>query len=669
MTLSSAQVPAGIGLDLPHHDGSALYVSTETPRLGERVTVWLRVPAAATGPDDPPFDAAYVRLLHDAEPRFAAAVVDTERSTEHETWWRAELTCRNRVTSYRWLLAGGPVGWLWVNGAGAHLRDVPDGADFRIVAAPEPLPQWPLDAVVYQIVPDRFARSAAADHRPTPDWAVPAAWSDPVEVRSPDAGSRQLYGGDLDGITEHLDHIAALGADVIYLTPFFPGRSNHRYDAHTFDAVDPVLGGDAALRRLTDAAHARGIRVLGDFTSNHTGVTHEWFVAARADETAPERAFYFFGPQGRYAAWLDVPSLPKLDHSSPELRRRLFGDPQGVIRRWLGPDGGLDGWRVDVANMTGRHQDADLHHEVARELRAASVAANPDALVVAEHCHDTSTDLTGDGWHGVMNYAGFTRPVWTWLTSPANPDGPSDFLGQPVRVPQLPGELVADAMLDFTSRIPWVALVRSFTLLGSHDTSRIRTLVGGDPALVRVAAGLLFTMPGTPMVTYGDEIGMPGRFGEDGRRPMPWPAGQGGQEGTKGAGWDEDLLAAYRELVALRRGSVALRRGGMRWVYAAGDVLVYLREAPGESALVHVARAAHDPIRIDLRDLPQARAARTALGGGASIDASRLTLSAVGPSVSVVMWPSATGAAVDGIAAPPRGRAATPPSRRGEGQG
>jgi alpha-glucosidase len=118
-----------------------------------------------------------------------------------------------------------------------------------------------------------------------------------------------------------------------------------------------------------------------------------------------------------------------------------------------------------------------------------------------------------------MNYAGFTRPVWTWLTSPTNPDAPADFLGQPVRVPRLPGELVADAMIDFTSRIPWATLVRSFTLLGSHDTSRIRTLVGGDLALVRAAAGLLFTMPGTPMVTYGDEIGMRGRFGEDGRPP------------------------------------------------------------------------------------------------------------------------------------------------------
>ena len=153
----------GVGLDRPHHDGSALYVSTETPRLGDRVTVWLRVPAGATRPGEAPYAAAYVRLLHDGEPRFVAAVRDVERSSERETWWRAELECRNRVTSYRWLLSGGPVGWLWVNGAGVHYRDVPDGANFRIVASDSPLPEWHLDAVVYQIFPDRFARSAAAD--------------------------------------------------------------------------------------------------------------------------------------------------------------------------------------------------------------------------------------------------------------------------------------------------------------------------------------------------------------------------------------------------------------------------------------------------------------------------------------------------------------------------
>lgn len=615
--------PTALAWLAPHHDGSALYVSDESPPLGGRVTVWLRMPRGWDAP------TVAVRQLRDGEPFFVRAVREPTRDTSAEVWWRAELEARNRVTNYRWLIGGGPVGWAWVNGAGVHLRDVPDAADFRIVADLAP-PAWAADALVYQIFPDRFARSTAADTRALPEWAVPAAWDDPVDISRPGPGSRQLFGGDLDGIVEHLEHIAGLGFDVIYLTPFFPGRSNHRYDAHTFSAVDPLLGGDEALRRLTAAAHARGIRVLGDFTSNHTGVTHEWFEAARRDRKAPERDFYYFDADGDgYAAWLGVRSLPKLNHASPLLRQRLFDDPQGVVRKWLGPDGDLDGWRVDVANMSGRYQGEDRYHEVARSMRAASVAARPDALVVAEHCHDVSTDLTGDGWHGVMNYMGFTRPVWTWLADPADPP---EFLGQPVPVPHLGGGAVAETMRDFTSRIAWSLLTTSFNLVGSHDTSRIRTLVGADPRLVEVAAGLLFTMPGIPMVTYGDEVGMRGHFGEDGRRPMPWDQAGGGPE------WDEGLRTAYARLARLRRESVALRRGGLRWVYAGDNVLVYLREAPGESALVHIARAAHEPVRIALDELPGLADSRVEIAGGDEMETSSLCLRGDGPTVGVRLW-------------------------------
>ncbi len=609
--------PVATWLTQPHHDGSALYVSDDGPELGAEFTVWLRVPRAE------PASSVSVRQLRDGEPFFVAARLDPDRCDELDQWWRAELTAHNAVTSYRWLLAGGPVGWAWVNGQGRHLRDVPDAADFRVVAGPGG-PAWARDAVVYQIFPDRFARSAAADDRPLPDWAVPARWDDPVDTRRGGHGSRQLFGGDLDGIVDHLDHLVELGVDVVYLTPFFPARSNHRYDAESFRAVDPLLGGEDALRRLVGAAHARGIRVLGDFTSNHTGVTHEWFVAARRDPAGPERSFYYFEGE-RYASWLGVPSLPKLNYASPELRRRVFDDPDGVVRRWLAPEFGLDGWRVDVANMSGRYRGADHYHDVARATRQASTQARHDALVVAEHCHDVSTDLTGDGWHGAMNYMGFTRPLWTWL---ADPDDPPEFLGQPVPVPRLGGDAVAEVMRDFGSRIAWSLRTQSFNLVGSHDTSRVRTLVGPDARLVEVAAGLLLTMPGVPMITYGDEIGMPGRFGEDGRRPMPWD----------GAGWDGRLLAAYRQLVALRRASPALRRGGLRWVYAADDVLVYLREAPGETALVHVARAAHQPVELEGRLLPGCESPLREHGASVAGQRDRLVLRADGPTVGVRVW-------------------------------
>jgi alpha-glucosidase len=633
----------------PHHDGSPLYVSAASPLTGETVSVRLRAPRSAgvTG--------VHVRTTPDGEQEFTAArCVHTDAE---ESWWQAELVLHNPVTHYRFLLEGAGEesgGYRWLNGTGVHLRDVPDAADFRIVTYPAP-PAWATGAVVYQIFPDRFARDAAAEppgdpggpRQDLPSWAVPARWDDPVdETRS---GSRQVYGGTLDGIVEHLDHLVQLGVTVVYLTPFFPARSNHRYDASTFDEVDPILGDHQAMARLQAAAHERGLRVMGDITTNHTGDAHEWFVAAQADPDGPYAGWYVRQPgadstAGDWVTWLGVKTLPKLDHTNSGLRAAMIDGPDAVIRRWLRPGAGLDAWRVDVANMTGRHAQTDVAHDVARAVRAAveeeAAAHGAEPLVVAEHVHDHSADVVGDGWHGVMNYAGFTKPVWTWLRH----DGYTPkFLGSPARVPRLGGELVAETMREFSAIVPWRSLVHSFTLVGSHDTSRVATLVGSDRALVVVAAGLLMTAPGIPMVCYGDEIGMEGNFGEAGRRPMPWSAApeSSGGEPADPHRWDEQLRQEYAALIRARRSSPALTAGGMRWVHASPDALVFLREHRDETALVHVARAGHDPITLPGAHLPGATGGAAAYGPAVqSDDAGDLVLDAPGPLVRIWTWPT-----------------------------
>jgi len=563
-----------VALTDPHHDGSSLYVPEQAPDPGDTVPVFVRVPHSdgATG--------VWARTTPDAEPHFAPGRVD--RRTPWETWWRCDVDVRNRLTNYRFLLDGGPRGYRWLNGTGPHPHDVTDAEDFRISAYPPP--EWAGDAIVYQIFPDRFARSAAAGSRPLPGWARPAGWDDEVVFRG-DATPLQLFGGDLDGIAEHLDHIASVGVDTLYLTPFFPAESNHRYNAASFDEVDPLLGGDKALARLAQEVHARGWRLLGDLTANHCGDTHPWFARAREDRDSPERGFFYFpGPHDdAYEGWLGHSTLPKFWFSSTELRRRLIQGADSVAGRWLRPPFDLDGWRVDVANMTGRHAADDFNAEVAEALRATIAEQKPDGLLLAAHSHDASPDLAGDRWHGTMNYPGFTRPVWSWLRQPDLP-----FLGLPVGVPLLGAESVLNTSRGFAAAVPWRATVTSWSLLGSHDTARIRTVVG-TADVVEVAAGLLFTMPGAPMVFAGDEIGMEGVLGEDARRPFPW---------HRPDSWDRRTLATYRELAALRRSHRALRRGGMRWVHAAGDALVYLRESEQERLLVLAARAPHDPVRI-----------------------------------------------------------------------
>jgi alpha-glucosidase len=556
----------------PHHDGSATYVSDLAPNLGDTVAVFLRVPRASG------VRQALLRVYVDGEQTLTETVVD--REDEHEVWLRGNVPLHNPVVSYRWLLDGVPNGYQWLNGEGLHAHDVTDAADFRLTTHAAP-PSWAQDAVLYQIFPDRFAKSV---DRPVPAWAVPQRWDDPVIGNGPET-PYQLYGGDLDGITAHLDHIASTGANTVYLTPVFPARSNHRYDASTFDVVDPQLGGDAALARLSDALHARGMRLLGDLTTNHCGEAHEWFQTAVADATTPEAGYFIFTDHPHaYVCWFGYSSLPKFDHRDPGLRRRLYEGPDSVVARWLGPHG-LDGWRIDVANMTARMGTTDLNRMVATTIRATMAAADPESLLLAEHSHDASQDLLGDGWHGVMNYAGFTRPIWQWLKAPgAVPFQPGPFTA----IPRFPGGAITTAMRSFAAAQPWRATAHALTLVDSHDTMRIRTLLH-DPALVTVAFGLLATMPGIPMLWAGDEIGQEGVNGEDARRPMPW---------NEPEQWDMERFAINQALFTARAENPALRRGGLRWLAVQDDSITFLRESPQQTVLVHAARGPHRPVQV-----------------------------------------------------------------------
>ncbi|WP_425956682.1 glycoside hydrolase family 13 protein [Xylanimonas sp. McL0601] len=575
-------------LDQPHHDGSAGYVPAGQHAVGDVVPVQVRVPHAAG------VRGAWMRTVRDGEPRVVEARLD--HAGEHEDTYVADVVVHNQPTHYRFLLGtpAAPGGYRWLNGAGVHDHDVPDTGDFRLTTAP-PAPAWLGAGTVYQVFPDRFARSARADEREVPDWAEPTAWDTEPAPHAPLTG-RQLYGGDLDGIAEHLDHLEDLGVTTLYMTPIFPGRSNHRYDASTFGSVDPLLGGDEALARLTAAAHARGLRVMGDVTTNHTGLGHDWFATAQQDQGSPERGMFLWAGsdgvpaagadidprhQPAYVSWLGHHTLPKLDWASDEVWRRMVDADDSVIARWLQAPYELDGWRVDVANMTGRYAAADRTHEVARRLRERITGLRPEGALIGEHFHDYTGDLPGDGWHASMNYAGFSRPVWGWLADPA---AGYNHLGLPVPYGRGPGRAMVAVMREFASRVPWQVAAAQWNILGSHDTPRVRTLLG-SAATVELAAAMLYAYPGTPMLFAGDETGAVGSNGEHARTTMAWD-----QAATGGARWDLETYGVFRSLSRLRRDSGALRDGGLRWAVVDDDAVAFLRETPDERVLVVVAR-------------------------------------------------------------------------------
>ncbi|WP_314505417.1 glycoside hydrolase family 13 protein [uncultured Microbacterium sp.] len=595
---------------LPHHDGSPLHVSNAEPTLGESVRVRLRVPGGFG-----PLAAVRTRSNPDHEPAWTdAALIGTADGWD---WWEAEVVVANPRHGYRWILQHDNGRVQWLNQSGLHEIETLDAEDFALVAYPAP-PAWMYDAVLYQVFPDRFARSAQADTHPTPDWAIPATWDEPVDALAP-GRSQQFYGGDLDGVTSKLDHLVELGVNLLYLTPVFPAASNHRYDASSFLSVDPLLGGDEAYIRLIEAAHERGIRVIGDLTSNHSGDRHEWFLSALGTPAAPAEEFYYFTDEGntQYVSWLGYPTLPKFNWASEKLRERFIDGPDSVVAKWLKPPFNADGWRIDVANMTGRLGEVDLNAEVRQLLRRTMIDINPETVLLGESTNDATSDLQGDGWHGAMTYPSFTRPVWGWLSEPTrqryiDAEGRHVtepwFFGQPIGgIPRYTAGQFVAAVTRFTAGIPWRVRLGNMQPLDTHDTARFATHAA--PGVIPLALGLSMTLPGLPVVFAGDEYGAVGVDGESSRTPMPW--------GTESEPDVAARLALYRDLIALRRAHPALATGGLRWLHVDDETVIFVRESQEESVLV-LASTGRVDVELVAASVPGAASA-VELSGSASL--------------------------------------------------
>ncbi len=559
-----------------HHDGSPMYVRAEAFDLGSVVTIRLRVDR------DAPIDAVFLRACPDGEEALHPMHLAEEQGVCR--WWQVILPLQMLRTSYRFLLHT-QVGLRWYNQAGVFSYYPTDANDFKLLAD-YVAPLWLRDAVFYQIFPDRFADGDPSNNVHGGEYlyrgrSVHASpWGDAPRK---EFGAAEFFGGDLQGVAQKLDYLEDLGVSALYLNPIFTAPSNHKYDVANYTQVDPHLGGDAALIALRRGLDALDMRLMLDIVPNHCGVTHPWFVAAQADINAPEAEFFIFRRHpDAYESWLGVASLPKLDYRSDRLRELMYAGSEAIMRRWLRPPYRIDAWRIDVANMLGRQGPSNLGHKIGRGIRRAIKEEQPSAYLLGEHFFDGTPHLQGDELDATMNYQGFTFPIWHWL-APANiqPRTHPSMDQYPLSSADTAAQLCA-----FRAAIPWQIAVQQFNLLGSHDTPRLRTIMGGEVARVRVAATLLFTYPGVPCIYYGDEVGMQGGGDPDNRRCMQWDE----------QNWDIDLRTFFQHLTRLRRTTPALRWGGFQQLYAAGDTLAYQREAH-EERLIIVARRANDGLQ------------------------------------------------------------------------
>ena len=579
----------------PHHDGSALYVLNQKPKLLDEVRLRVRIHESIG-------DVAEVRVRSsESGEAFPSAPAKRKKLASGWSWYEAQLTMHNPKVNYRWMIKLTNGNILWLNTLGLHVIDQPDINDFRINVFSS-APAWGPSTILYEAFPDRFARSAKADSQVLPDWAIKAEWNEAVIGRGPGT-SEQFFGGDLWGVIEHLDHLEKLGVNVLYLTPIFPARSNHRYDASSFDEVDPLLGGNKALVALVNAAHEKGIRVIGDLTSNHSGAAHEWFKAAFKNPKAPESDFYYFSDGNKkYDSWFGVASLPKFNWKSAELRKRFIEGKSSVVAKWLKAPFNLDGWRIDVANMTGRIRDEDMYLEVAQIVRKTMVSVNPDTIMLGEYTGDAAYEVQGDGWQGAMTYANFTRPLFRWLQKPA---GEKELQNIGFISREETGREFVESHIKFAAGFPWHVRMNNMNALDTHDTPRFKSYT--LPGAQKVAAAMQFTFPGIPLIWAGDEFGLDGFNGENSRTPLPW---------NNEREHDASMIEVYSKLAEIRTKNIALTEGSLRFLAVTDEAVLFVREHAKQNILVLAARTKTSKLTIPAAALEGLKAAELLFGSG-----------------------------------------------------
>lgn len=382
---------------------------------------------------------------------------------------------------------------------------------------------WLNNAVFYQVFVDRFAKGSSKDES-----YINASWGD---IPTP----KSFFGGDLDGICQHLDHIKELGVTALYLNPIFKSPSNHKYDIVDYYEIDEMFGGKEAFARLVKACHERGIRVMLDAVFNHVSEDFypfsqvmalgrkseyfDWFMI-NGDGISPEK--------NNYDCFAACEYMPKLNTNNPEVQSYLIDVAKSYITEY-----DIDGWRLDVAD--------EVSHDFWRQLRKKIKAVKPDAVLIGENWHNSESFLQGDQFDSIMNY-GVTKAFL-------------DFFAREITDESGFAEALNSQLMRYTDTTNNMM----FNLLDCHDTHRFITEVGGDKAKLMRALLTLAFLPGSINLYYGTEILTEGGYDPDSRRTFDWD--KLNEPEIRGAVREVAFIMKLKNQPAIAHGAVRISSG------------------------------------------------------------------------------------------------------------
>ena len=469
----------------------------------------------------------------------------------------------------------------------------------------ENLPEWQLTVykssyktpdfakgnIIYHIFVDRFNRADGVKTKRK--YRLHESFSDSPEVVSADGKyyADDFFGGNFNGIREKLDYLEELGVGIIYLSPIFKAYSNHRYDTGDYLKVDELLGTEDDFKRLLDAAHEKGMKIILDGVFNHSGADSLYFnkfgtydsLGAYQSKSSPYYDWYYFKKfPDEYACWWGCDNVPDLNKSNKDYRALVFGK-NGVVEKWQKL--GADGWRLDVVD--------ELPIDFVNLLIKKIKSVNKDALVIGEVWEDASTKvsygelrpyLLGDQLDGTMNYP-FMNAIIAYVR-----DGDEKFFKDTVQsiLENYPKETVY-CLMNSLGTHDTVRIINALSDVRAHGWSKTHKLGYKLPdseyekakKKLYLASVLQFTLPGIPSIFYGDEAGLQGFDDPINRRPYPW-----GSE-------DEEILDHYKKLGRIRRENRAVFSGGFNMRDENG-LVAYERASGDDEILIAVNAGADD---------------------------------------------------------------------------
>ena len=329
-------------------------------------------------------------------------------------------------------------------------------------------PEWLKGGVMYHIFVDRFAKSGNFKKK---DYAViNEDWYNGIpqypEYPGADVDNNMFFGGDLCGVIEKLDYIKSLGVNCIYLSPIFEAYSNHKYDTADYMSIDSMFGDEEVLEKLIFEAKNRGIEIIFDGVFNHTGADSVYFnkygnyktLGAYQSKESPYFEWFNFKEfPNKYECWWDVQILPRVKSDTQSYKNFILGDG-GVIEKWMKK--GIGGFRLDVAD--------ELSDEFLQTLNSKLKSINPNGVIYGEVWEDASNKIAydkrkryflGNELDSVMNYP-LREAIIDYIKS-------GNY------------ELLMDTFVTLYSHYPKSAIDILMNLLGTHDTERILTVLGG----------------------------------------------------------------------------------------------------------------------------------------------------------------------------------------------